>query len=259
MQTRLQMPATFTPSKIEVEKRHAGGGARPPADRKPTGGGGGDGDNWNDRRAGHRGPREALTKYRLGLFFALAGDLMFFVAMISAFFVRQASGHFDASEHWITDWRPVLLPPILWVNTFVLVLSSVTVEMARRRLFYEPDVIEEWFGMGRPAARHAGAWLAATILLGSLFLAGQVVAWQQLALTGAYFASNPSSHFFYLITATHAAHLLLGLVGLITAAVALIAGRNLQMRQILMDTCAWYWHVMGVLWLFLFGLLEFCQ
>jgi cytochrome c oxidase subunit 3 len=252
------MPATITPSPVEVEKKHTGGSGRPPTDRKPTGGGG-DGDNWNDRPAGKRGPREALAKYRLGLFFALAGDLMFFVAMISAFFVRQSSGHFDAREQWINDWRPVLLPPILWLNTFVLVLSSVTVEMARRRLFHEPDVMEEWFGLGRPAARRAGPWLGATIVLGGLFLTGQVMAWKQLALTGAYFATNPSSHFFYLITVAHAAHLLLGMAALIAAAIGLARSHRLQLRQILLDTSAWYWHVMGVLWLFLFALLEFCQ
>lgn len=248
------MPATFSPSTVEIEKKHTGSGGRPPVDRRPTGGGG-DGENWQNRPQGKRGPRELLTRYRLGLFFALAGDLMFFVALVSAFFVRQAAGHFDAREQWINDWRPVLMPPVLWLNTFVLLVSSVTVEISRRRLFHEPDVLEEWLGLGRPAARRAGPWLIATCILGCLFLAGQVVAWRQLAQSGAYFASNPSSHFFYLLTVTHAIHLLLGIAALAAAGIGLVVVRRLEARQILVDTSAWYWHTMGVLWIFLFLLL----
>lgn len=251
------MPASYAPSSVEEEKKHAGTGGRPPVRRRPTGGGG-DGD-WSNRPPGKRGPRELLTRCRMGLFFALAGDLMFFMALVSAFFVRQASGHFNPSEQWINDWRPVLVPPILWINTFVLLLSSVTMEMARRRLFHEPDVMEEWFGLGKPAARRAGPWLGATIVLGGLFLAGQVLAWKQLALNGAYFATNPSSHFFYLMTATHAVHLLLGMGALTAAAIGLVIAKRVEARQILVDTSAWYWHTMGVLWIFLFVLLVFFQ
>jgi cytochrome c oxidase subunit 3 len=252
------MPATFTPSSVEVEKKHTGNGGRPPVDRRPTGGGG-DGDNWSNRPPGKRGPRELLSRYRLGLFFALAGDLMFFVALVSAFFVRQTSGHFDAREQWINDWRPVLVPPILWLNTLVLLLSSFTMEISRRRLFHEPDVMEEWFGLGRPAARRAGPWLAATVLLGGLFLVGQVMAWKQLALNGAYYTTNPSSHFFYLLTATHAVHLLIGLGALTISGIGLMVAKRIEVRQILLDTSAWYWHTMGVLWIFLFVLLAFFQ
>jgi len=252
------MPATFTPAPVEVEKKHTGTGGRPPVDRRPTGGGG-DGDNWQNREPGKRGPREVLHRYRLGLFFGLAGDLMFFVALVSAFFVRQTAGHFDAREQWINDWRPVLIPPILWLNTLVLLLSSLTIEAARRRLFHEPDVLEEWLGLGRPAARRAMPWVIATLALGSAFLVGQVMAWQQLSQQGAYFGSNPSSHFFYLLTITHAAHLLVGILALLAAAVGLVVTRKVEVRQILLDTSAWYWHAMGALWIFLFILLVFFQ
>jgi cytochrome c oxidase subunit 3 len=251
------MPATFTPDIVEIEKKHTGGSGRPPVVRRPTGGGG-DGD-WSNRPPGKRGPRELLGRYRLGLFFALAGDLMFFIALVSAFFVRQSTGHFDAREQWINDWKPVLIPPILWLNTFVLLISSITMELARRPMFREQDVMEEWLGLGKPAARRAGPWLVATFLLGGVFLAGQVVAWKQLAAHGAYFATNPSSHFFYLLTATHAAHLLLGLAALTAAGIGLVAAGRVEIRQILVDTSAWYWHTMGVLWIFLFVLLVFFQ
>ncbi len=189
----------------------------------------------------------------------LAGDLMFFVALVSAFFVRQGSGHFDARDNYVTDWHPLRVPPILWVNTAILVLSSVTAEMGRRQLFREMDVIEEWLGLGRPAARRALPWLLGTLGLGALFLAGQWIAWGQLQAERVYFSTNPNSYFFYIITGSHALHLVIGLAALVAAVVGLYRLRRVQLRQILVDCAAWYWHTMGLLWIFLFALLVWFQ
>src|SRR5271155_4241908 len=144
------MPATITPNKTEpqrhrrLEDNDNGSGRRPPTDKRT--GGGGDNDNWNDRPQGHRGPREKLKRYRLGVFFALAGDLMFFVAIVSAFFVSQASGRFDAYNNYINQWLPTATPPSLWLNPALLILSSIPAEIARRKMFHTFDAMEEWFG-----------------------------------------------------------------------------------------------------------------
>ena len=112
----------------------------------------------------------------------------------------------------IGDWHPVPLPPILYLNTAVLLLSGLTMELARRNIFHEIDVLEEWLGLGRPALHRALPWLGATLALGAMFLAGQWMAWRQLTAQGFAFDQNatPASYFFYLITGLHAAHLLLG-------------------------------------------------
>jgi cytochrome c oxidase subunit 3 len=193
------------------------------------------------------------------LFFALASDLMFFIALVSAFFARQSSGHFNANNAWVLDWRPIALPPILWINTALILLSSLTMEIGRRHFFREIDVMEEWLGLGRPTMRRAAPWLIATVFLGGLFLAGQWIAWKQLVDQGVFFASNPSSHFFYLITGTHGLHLLVGVLALATAMLALIFLRRIELRQVVVDCTAWYWHTMGAFWVFLFGMLVFCQ
>ena len=184
---------------------------------------------------------------------------MFFVALVSVFFVTKASGHFDAYDHFINSWLPTAIPSILWLNTIALLLSSVTAEVARRGMFREVDAMDEWFGLGRPVSTRATLWLSATLALGLVFLAGQWVAWDQLAAQHVFFRSNPSSHFFYLITITHAIHLVLGIAALIVALAALKFSRSLSTRQVFVDTTVWYWHVMGVLWIFLFLLLEFGQ
>ena len=260
------MAATITPidsdrvKKRRPEDHDHGSGRRPPNDKgdKRTGGGG-DGDNWSNRPAGRRGPREKLSRYRLGLFFALGGDLMFFIALVTVFFVSQSSGHFDATNHYVNDWLPTRVPPILWLNTAVLLLSSVSMEIARRRMFEESHAMEEWLGIGRPTSRRAMPWLFATIVFGSLFLIGQAVAWHQLSTENVLFATSQSSHFFYLITYTHAIHLFLGLGLLFGALYSLYVSRQMESRQIFVDCAAWYWHCMGVFWIFLFTLLDFFQ
>ncbi len=241
-----------------VDEGDTGGGKLPPIEPKYTGGGG-EGDNWNNRPVGSRGPRERLQRYRLGLFFALGGDLMFFIAIVSAFFVTKHSGHFDAYNRWINPWLPIEIPSILWLNTIMLLLSSVTVEFARRGIFREIDILEEWFGMGKPTRRKVLPWLIASVLFGCMFLWGQYVAWKQLAMQRISYANNPSSHFFYLITGVHGIHLLLGLAMLVAAVIGMGAIRAIESRQILVDSAAWYWHTMGALWIFLFALLIYGQ
>lgn len=253
------MPATFTRNPVDVERKDTGIGGKPPYDRRPTGGGG-DGENWDNHPNGRGGPRELLIRYRLGVLFALSGDLMFFVALVSAFFVRQSSGHFDIHDNFVNDWRAMAVPPILWLNSAVLLLSSVTMEMARRQLFHEIDVMEEWLGLGRPAVKRAAPWLIATLVLGLTFLAGQWVAWEQLVRQGYVLSSpNPSSHFFYLITGIHGLHLVLGIVALFGALVGLFTLKKVEFRQVAVDSVAWYWHTMGLFWAFLFVLLVYFQ
>ncbi|MGI4826628.1 MAG: hypothetical protein ACRYFU_00300, partial [Janthinobacterium lividum] len=113
------MPAILSPNETDRKRRDTedgdhGGGRRPPTDKRT--GGGGEPDNWNDRRRGIRNPRERIDRFRLGLFFALTAVFMFFVALVSVFFVSQGSAHFDASARYINDWLPVEIPPILWLN-----------------------------------------------------------------------------------------------------------------------------------------------
>jgi cytochrome c oxidase subunit 3 len=141
----------------------------------------------------------------------------------------------------------------------VLLLSSLTIEIARRQLFREIDVMEEWFGLGKPTVRRATPWLIATAILGILFVAGQWIAWKQLNSQGLFFATNPNSNFFYLITGTHAFHLLLGLLAIGFALFALYNLKRIEYRQIAVDCTAWYWHTMGAFWIFLFALLAFFQ
>jgi cytochrome c oxidase subunit 3 len=254
------MPSIFTSIPSDVERKAPGKGGKPPVDRRPTGGGGGGGDDdWRSPRRGHR---ESLNRTRAFIFCALAGDMMFFVALVAVFYARQMSTHMDPrTMQQIGDWHPILLPRILFFNTAVLALSTLTMEIARRHIFREFDVLEEWLGLGRPALRRTLPWLGATLALGLMFLAGQVIAWRQLTAEGFAFDrwASPASYFFYLITGLHAAHLLLGVFALIFCLVALSHLKRVESRQIAVDATAWFWHTMGLAWLILFTVLIFGQ
>lgn len=249
------MPATFTHSPAETERREPGIGGKPPVDRRPTGGGGGGGD---DERPGKSGPRQFLHRVRLMVLFALVGDMTLFAVLAVLFFAAHYTMHLDPRTHMpVGDWHPIVLPRLLYFNTAVLVLSCGTAEWARRHIFREMDVIEEWLGMGKPALERTLPWLGVTLALGAVFLAGQWQAWQALAAQGFAFDrwATPASYSFYVITGLHAAHLVLGLLALAVSLPLLGRLKRVELRQVTVDATVWYWHAMGLAWVVLFLLL----
>jgi cytochrome c oxidase subunit 3 len=152
--------------------------------------------------------------------------------LASAFLVRRGTG---------SDWIPVHIPTILWVNTVVLLASSLTLELARRQLA-SADL---------PGFRRL--WTVTTFL-GLLFLAGQLLAWRQLALQGIFVASNPGSSFFYIFTGLHGVHLLGGISALLYVAVRNFEKAKVS-RPVAAEIVGHYWHFMDALWVFLLALL----
>jgi cytochrome c oxidase subunit III len=173
---------------------------------------------------------------RSGIWVAIFAITMSFAALTSALFVREGSTSTG-------DWQHIALPSILYANTLVLLLSSFTVEMARRA-FSARAIVE-----GRPASL-ALAWLVVTFALGLLFVAGQYEAWRQLAAHGLFLATNPNSSFFYVFTGMHILHLLGGVAALVYL-IGQLAGSYTAFRRIAFANTATYWHFMGVLWLYL--------
>ena len=171
---------------------------------------------------------------RTGIWVGLAAITMSFAAFTSALLVRQTTG---------TDWRHLTVPPIVFLNTIVLLASSVTLEIARRRV----AAFARKQGVDRAVPLR---WLAATLALGLLFVAGQYAAWAKLRAEGLYLASNPNSSFFYVLTAVHALHVLGGLGGLLRV-VAKLRAPVFCLRRSTMDATAYYWHFMGILWLYI--------
>jgi cytochrome c oxidase subunit III len=219
------------------------------------------GDDGGSGRQGSPGHRTRLRRARLGLLVALTPVLMLFVSFTSAYVVRQGLPTLDPrTNQMVRDWIPIKLPNLLLANTCVLLLSTVSMELARRQMKREA-------ALSPPAPVAAGVfnreqalpWLALTVLLGICFLTGQWLAWRELAGQGFYLATSPSSSFIYLLTGTHAIHLMGGILALLVAAGAALFDRPAGTRSILVDVTAWYWHFMALLWIYILCLLEFAH
>jgi cytochrome c oxidase subunit III len=214
------MPGTIT-DEIEIIDAGRGGGNDVPAGGDDDGEGSGGGSRGIPQRA-------YFTVIQLGL----AGIIMFFMALTSSLLVRKGLGN---------DWVAFNFPRIIWLNTLILLASSITIQIARRHLHEDQ----------RAAFNR---WWSVTTSLGILFLAGQFIAWRQLAGQGVFLVTNPSSSFFYVLTAAHGLHLFGGILALFY-----VSHRNWQRARISQatatDVASIYWHCMDGLWVFLLALL----
>ena len=190
----------------------------PPPGGGNFGGGEGSGGRGVSRRA-------SMT----GLMVLLAAVVMFFAALTSAFIVRRGLSN---------DWLTTRMPWLIWLNTAALLASSLALEMARRAL-----------KAGRRESFNR-LWTAGTAL-GVVFLAGQYAVWLQLRSQGIYMATNPSSSFFYVLTAAHAIHLIGGVAALVYVSVQALRLRLGPSKRTAIDVSAVYWHFLDGLWVYL--------
>jgi cytochrome c oxidase subunit 3 len=177
------------------------------------------------------------SRYRIGMWLALASVAMMFTSLSSAYVVRSGGAR---------DWFPIAMPRVLLVSTALILLSSVTLEIARRNL--------------KRSEHHVySRYVSLTALLGVGFLVSQLFAWRHLAAQGIYLASHPYSSFFYLLTGAHAVHLLGGLLALafvwFRSRRQLTAPIAVAKRQAATEAVTIYWHFMDGLWIYLFLLL----
>lgn len=246
------MAGHTSPIVVEPPKAgHGWGGVHP-----PTLGGGGD----NGPGDGYPDYWRRLHRARLALILGIVSISILFVTITAVFFLRQASVVIDhQTGRYIREWTPIELPVrlLLW-NTFVLLASSLTMELARRSVARDMVLA--------PVAGIAGIrlerelrvpWLAITVGLGFVFLIGQWMAWQALRVNGFHIYTGGPSPFFYILTGAHALHLAVGIMVLLYAGTISLLRSTLEHRRIVLEVASWYWHFMGVLWVYVFALLQF--
>jgi cytochrome c oxidase subunit 3 len=215
---------------IIIDDIGRGGGNKPPShDDRP--GGGGDEGSYRPRRPNPA--QSTQKKYQTAIVLGMVSIFMFFMALTAAFLVRKTG----------QDWIQFRLPGVLWLNTIVLLTSSLTMDLSRKRL------------ASGDMAGFKSLWRVTTAL-GLAFLAGQFVAWRELVARGYYVGSNPSSSFFYVFTAAHAVHLVGGI-----GALFYVLFRNFDKTRVSLSVASeitsYFWHFMDGLWLFLLALLYF--
>ena len=182
----------------------------------------------------HDGSAYVLAKSKLGLRVLLTSITVLLSLFVIAYSDRMA----------VSDWHPLPEPWLLWLNTAVLILSSVAMQR----------------GVNAARQRHIEGVKSNFLAAGGCafaFLLGQLFVWQQLIALGYFAAANPANAFFYLLTAVHGLHLLGGLVA--WGRVVKRLGRapdTVRLRES-MELCATYWHYLLVVWLVFFILLLF--
>jgi len=167
--------------------------------------------------------------------------LTLFMVVVSVIFSLLTVTYYLRMD--LGDWVPLTDPAMLWLNTFLLLVSSAAFQIA----VYRAREVR----MESARAFFIGGGLCAVF-----FVAGQAYVWQQLDASGLGVASNAASSFFYLLTGMHAFHLLGGLWVWSRTTFRLAGGTDPEVSRLSIELCTTYWHFLLVLWLLLFAMLS---
>ena len=167
--------------------------------------------------------------------------LSFFLVVASVVFSLFSVGYFLRME--LPDWRPLYEPSQLWLNTGLLIVSSTLFQWARN------------ITKGANYKNLKLAFLGGGIFA-ILFIAGQLLTWEDLQNAGYFMASNPANAFYYLMTGLHAVHLLGGLWVWSKSSIRLVSGEDASELKLSIELCTLYWHFLLIVWFILFALLS---
>ena len=159
----------------------------------------------------------------------IVAEVLFFAGLTSAYIVRQAEG----------NWLEFELPDILWMNSGIAILSSVS-------LIWSNHCAKKDFFLG------LNLGIALTLLLGIAFLVGQWYSLVSLVDQEVFFVGNPAGSFVYVLIIMHAFHLISGLIFMIILLILSLRLKVHSKAQDTLDMATTYWHFLGGLWLYLF-------
>ncbi|WP_232826427.1 heme-copper oxidase subunit III [Lewinella sp. IMCC34183] len=174
--------------------------------------------------------RSKLHPLKMVMYIGLGSLVMMFIALTSAYIVRRASG----------NWLEFSIPTIFYVNTLVILVSSLTLHAA-------------YGAFKREAANAYKILLSLSFVLGIAFLVMQYLGWEELAAQGVPLKINPAGDFVYAISWLHALHVVGGLAALAVALVLafVLKLRRTPARQLRLELTIIYWHFVDVLWIYL--------
>ena len=173
----------------------------------------------------------AAEKVALG-FFLVVATVLFSLFTVS-YFIRME----------LPDWRPLAEPAQLWLNTGLLVLSSVLFQLSRNKV-------------KRGESRNVFTLFLTGGILALTFIIGQLMVWSNLQEAGIYLTTNPAAAFYFLLTGVHAMHLLGGLWVWSKTSLRLASGEEPKEVRLSIELCTLYWHFLLVVWLVMFAILS---
>jgi cytochrome c oxidase subunit III len=179
-------------------------------------------------------PANRPNMVSVGTIVWLSSELMFFAALFAMYFTIRS-----VSDVWPPE-DVHLNVPFTAVNATILVLSSVTCQIGV-------------FAAERGDVRRLRRWFVVTLVMGTVFVAGQVYEYVELVHDGMTISAHPYGSVFYLLTGFHGLHVTGGLIAFL-----LVLGRTLTMRRFTHGQAtsaivvSYYWHFVDVVWVGLY-------
>jgi len=196
-----------------------------------------------DKWKGHFGEAAQGRDLVLGTQLFFLSEIAIFGSLFAYFFGMLYHAHRDANIGWPMEGSPahwhVGLPA---VGLLILLTSSITCEIAHKMMLKDK----------RGACKD---WLIVTIVLGLVFLALQGYEWGIFVGHGFTIASNSFGTLFYALTGFHGFHVMTGLIMLLLVYGRLEIGHYSKRRHFSMQAASWYWHLVDVVWVFVFTLI----
>ena len=172
--------------------------------------------------------KKRIHPHKFTLWVGLASIVMMFAGFTSAYIIKRNQG----------NWVSFDLPSVFWYSTAVIIISSITLLLAKAA-FKNRDMLQY------------KNLVVATLVLGVLFIALQIIGFKQLWANGMTLKANVSFSFLYVIVGLHALHVLGGIIALLVMFAKAFSRRVRNYDIVPVDVISTYWHFVDFLWIYL--------
>lgn len=173
--------------------------------------------------------KKKIHPHKFVMWVAIASILMMFAGLTSAYIVKSNQA----------NWQDVTMPKIFWASTAVILISSITMQMALR-------------SFKQRAMQQYRLLLGLTFVLGVAFVILQFFGFMQLWDQQVTFKGSGAGQFLYVIFGLHAVHVIGGVIALMIMFVKAFLGRTKLYSAIPVEVMKTYWHFVDILWIYLF-------
>lgn len=178
-----------------------------------------------------------ISNPKLAMWVYLASDCLLFGGLISTYLLyRNRPGSIPGLSGNPEPISELFDIPFTSMTSFILLMSSLTMVLAVTSAM-------------RDDVSRMRLWLGTTALLGMLFVGGQIYEFTEFVHEGLGFTSNVSSSAFFTLTGFHGAHVVVGVIMLMTL-IGLSFSRKVQAEAV--ETIGLYWHFVDVVWVVIF-------
>jgi cytochrome c oxidase subunit 3 len=173
--------------------------------------------------------RKKIHPHKFTLWIGIGSIIMMFAGLTSAYIVKRDQ----------PGWTSFIMPRIFWYSTLVMLVSSLTMQMAVKA-FSDRQM------------RKYRQLLSVTTTLGILFIVFQWIGFTQIWDSGVTLAGSGAGQFLYVIAGLHALHVLAGVIALIVTFIKAFSVRTRSYNPVPVQIMGTYWHFVDILWIYLF-------